>query len=154
MILGNGMFMHQSEPMSISLVKCVHGGVRNLWVTNLTTGEVVNKIGLNGAYSRPIGFAADGGFVMSGFSDAYGYVLWSLPDVMVGQNEAQMWSKSIETSMLLSGCAVNKTMTVSWSVNHRTVYVDDFWLEKDIDATEAEQGKEMPSQTVEDGEVE
>ena len=125
-----------------------------MWVTNLTTGQVVNRIGLNAAYSRPIGFAVEGGFLMSGFSDAFRYVLWCLTDVMVCQNEAQMWSKSIETSMLLSGCTMNKTMTVSWSTNHRTVYVDDFWLEKDIDATEAEQGKEMPSQTVEDGEVE
>ena len=153
-IFGTGMFLQDSQPMSVSLVKCVHGGARNLWVTNLTTGKVVNMIVLNGAYRRPIGFAFEGGDVICGFSDASGYVLWYLPDLLVCQNEAQMWSKSIETSMVLSSCAINKTMTVSWSVNHRTIIVDDFWLEKDIDATEVEEGKEMTSQTVDDGEVE
>ena len=92
--------------------------------------------------------------MICGFSEASGYVLWYLPDLLVCQNEAQMWSKSIETSMVLSRCAMNKTMTLSWSVNHRTIIVDDFWLEKDIDATKVEEGKEMTSQTVDDGEVE
>ena len=52
---------------------------------------------------------------------------------------------------------MNKTMTVSWSVNGDNISVDDFWMERELtlennsDGREAEEGNEMPSQTVEDG---
>ena len=159
-ISGNGIFIHESQPMAVNVVRFFGGSTttRHLLVTNMTTVEEVNRIKLHGN-GYITGFVFNGGFVSHGFgfSDVNRYVLWELPNVMKCKNEAEMWSKSIETRLVVSRCAMNKTMVVSWSLDDRHISVDDFWIDRELalennsDGREAEEGNEMPSQTVEDG---
>ena len=158
-VSGNGIFFCESQPMAVTVVRYVEGGPRHLLVANLTTGEVVNRIQLHGAYTTGFGF--NGHFVTSGFSDVNRYVLWTLSDVMMCKNEVEMWSKSVETRVGVSGCAMNKTKVVSWMTGDRHISVDDFWMERELavgigsaennDGKDAEEGNEMPAQNVEGG---
>ena len=155
----NGIFFYESQPMAVTVVRYVEGGPRHLLVTNMTSGEEVNRIKLHGAYTTGFGFNGD--FVTSGFSDVNRYVLWAVSDVLMCKNEAEMWSKSVETRVGVSGCAMNKTTVVSWMSGDRHISVDDFWMERELavnnvsvennDGEEAEEVCEMPAQTVEGG---
>ena len=78
---GSGIFFYESQPMAVRVIFCERR--RHLLVTNMTTGEEVNRIKLLSYNGYAYHFGSNGVFMSSSYFGGTGYLLWALPDLIM-----------------------------------------------------------------------